>query len=128
MSTADGGDRVYCRECGAEIRRASEICPECGVRQRPTGVPALETALDGRNPLVAAVLSAIFPGLGHVYAREIERGVLFAALFLAAGVSLFFLVGIVLVPAVWLYAIYDAARAAQRRSREPPRPPGASEA
>jgi TM2 domain-containing membrane protein YozV len=117
MSTEDG-DTVYCRECGAEIRREAEICPECGVRQRPPpSSPAVEAAFDGRNPLVAAILSAVFPGLGHVYAREIERGIVVAVAFLLAGASLFFVVGIVLVPAIWLYAIYDAAKAAQRRDR-----------
>lgn len=123
MSTAEGPDTVFCRECGAEIRRAAEICPECGVRQRPPPSSAVEGALDGRNPLVAAVLSAVFPGLGHVYAREVEMGLFFAVSFLLAVFSLFFVVGFVLVPAIWLYAIYDAAKSAQRRDEELSGPP-----
>lgn len=112
-------DWVYCRECGAEIRRAAEICPECGVRQRPPPTsPAVESILDGRNPLVAALLSALFPGLGHIYAREIEMGLFFAVSFIIAVLSLVVLIGIVLVPAIWLYALYDAAKSAQRRDDE----------
>lgn len=116
MST-ECSETVYCRECGAEIRRAAEICPECGVRQRPPP-SAVEGLLDGRNPLIAAVLSAVFPGLGHIYARELARGLFFAVSFVFALLSLLVLVGVVLVPAVWLYAMYDAARSAQRRDEE----------
>jgi TM2 domain-containing membrane protein YozV len=109
-------DTVYCREYGAEIRRAAEICRECGVRQQSAlPAPAAADLLDGRNPLVAAVISAFFPGLGHVYAREIEMGLFFAVSYLLALLSLLVTIGLVLVPAIWLYALYDAAKAAQRR-------------
>lgn len=119
MSKADVEETVYCRECGAEIRRAAEICPECGVRQRsPPSSPAVEELLDGRNPLIAAVLSAIFPGLGHIYARDIDTGLFFGVAFLLAVLSLTVLIGFVLVPAIWLYAIYDSAKAAERRDQE----------
>ncbi|WP_136715437.1 zinc ribbon domain-containing protein [Halorientalis salina] len=112
-------DWVYCRECGAKIRRAAEICPDCGIRQRPPPTsPAVESVLDGRNPLVAALLSALFPGLGHIYAREIETGLFFAVSFILAVLSLIVFIGIVLVPAIWLYALYDAAKSAQRRDDE----------
>lgn len=119
MSATDDEEPVYCRDCGAEIRRAAEICPECGIRQRPPPTnPAVESALDGRNPLIAVLLSALFPGLGHVYAREIEMGLFFAVSFVLSLLSLTILIGIVLVPAIWLYAAYDAAKAAQRRDDE----------
>ena len=119
MATEKEDDWVYCRECGAEIRRAAEICPECGVRQRapPSSVP-VASLLDGRNPLVAALLSALFPGLGHVYARDIDTGLFFAVSFILAVLSLLVAIGVVLVPAIWLYAIYDAAKAAERRDQE----------
>lgn len=119
MSTEDDSDMVYCRECGASIRRAAELCPDCGVRQRPPpSSAAAQTLLDGRNPLIAALLSALFPGLGHIYARDIDTGLFFAVSFLLAVFSLLFVVGIVLVPAIWLYALYDAAKAAERRDNE----------
>ena len=84
---------------------------------RRAAAPAVEDALDGRNPLVAVLLSALFPGLGHVYARDAGTGLFFAVSFLSALLSLF-VVGVVLVPAIWLYAAYDAAKAAERRDRE----------
>ncbi|MFT4884914.1 MAG: TM2 domain-containing membrane protein YozV [Natronomonas sp.] len=119
MTKVESETTVYCRECGAEIRRAAEICPECGVRQRsPPASSAVESLLNGRNPLVAAVLSAAFPGLGHIYAREIDTGLFFGVAFLLAVLSLTVLVGFVLVPAIWLYAMYDAAKSAERRDAE----------
>lgn len=119
MSESDDAAAVYCRECGAAINRAAEICPECGVRQRPPPAsPVGSAVLDGRNPLFAAVLSAIFPGLGHVYARDIDTGLFFAVSFLLAVFMILFVVGLVLAPAIWLYAMYDAAKAAERRDDE----------
>jgi TM2 domain-containing membrane protein YozV len=118
-ASAEDDALVYCRECGERIRRAAEICPECGVRQRPPPPSSVvDSLLDRRNPLVAALLSALFPGLGHIYAREVETGIFFAVAFLFAGLSVLVLVGIVLAPAVWLYAVYDAAKTAERRDEE----------
>lgn len=128
MSDAPGGpgrrergpDEVFCRDCGAVISDEAEICPDCGVRQRPpprsSVDSALEDVLDGGNPFVAAVLSMLFPGLGQIYNRELERGILFIVAMLVAFVSVFALVGFVLVPAVWLYGIYDAYTRAERRT------------
>lgn len=118
MSPEDDPDPAYCRECGAEIHRAAEICPECGVRQRPPPSTAAESLVDGRNPLVAALLSVLFPGLGHLYAREIETGLFFAVAFVLAVLSMVVAIGFVLAPAIWLYAIYGAAKAADRRDEE----------
>lgn len=119
METEAQGEYVYCRECGAEIRRKAEICPECGVRQRPPERSVVaETFLDGRNPLVAVAFSAFFPGLGHVYARDIDMGLFFAVAFICSVLLLFVGIGIVLVPAIWLYALYDAAKAASRRDEQ----------
>lgn len=100
-------------------QRSAEICPECGVRQRPVPTSAVTSGLlDGRNPLIAALLSVVFPGLGHVYARETDMGLFFAVAFVLAVVSLVVSIGIVLVPAIWLYAVYDAAKSAERRDEE----------
>lgn len=34
MASETGEDRVFCRDCGAEISERAEICPECGIRQQ----------------------------------------------------------------------------------------------
>lgn len=113
-------DHVYCRDCGSEIRARAEVCPECGIRQRPPPASSyLRTVVSGRSRLVAATLSAMFPGLGHLYAREFGRALGFAVAFVLALPTVVVLVGVVLVPVVWLYGVYDAARTAGRRDRRP---------
>jgi len=117
-----GPDEAFCRDCGAVIDARAEICPECGVRQRDPPQSSVDSALDdlfdGGNPFVAAVLSAIFPGLGQLYNRELERGLAFAVGFIVASVSVLVFVGFLLAPAVWLYAVYDAYTRAELRAEE----------
>ncbi|EMA01602.1 hypothetical protein [Haloferax denitrificans] len=117
-----GPDEAFCRDCGAVIDARAEICPECGVRQRDPPKSSVDSALDdlfdGGNPFVAAVLSAIFPGLGQLYNRELERGLVFAVGFIVASVSVMVLIGFLLAPAVWLYAVYDAYTRAELRAEE----------
>lgn len=116
-----GPDEVFCRDCGAVISERAEICPECGVRQRDPPRSSVDSTLDdvfqGGNPFVAAVLSAVFPGLGQIYNRELEKGIaIIVASFLAA-LSALVLIGFLLFPLVWLYAIYDAYTVADRQGR-----------
>jgi TM2 domain-containing membrane protein YozV/ribosomal protein L40E len=114
-----GPDEVFCRDCGAVISEQAEICPECGVRQRDPPKSSVDDAVEdlfeGGNPFVAAVLSAIFPGLGQIYNRELGKGLaVIVASFLAA-LSALVLIGFVLFPAVWLYAVWDAYTVADRQ-------------
>ena len=115
-------DEAFCRNCGAIISDRAEICPECGVRQRPPPNSSLDSTVDdllgGGNPFVAAVLSALFPGLGQLYNRQLEKGIVFVAAGMVAALSMIVVVGIVLYPAVWLYAIYDAYRVAERQESD----------
>lgn len=114
-----GPDEVFCRDCGAVISERAEICPECGVRQRDPPKSsvdsAIEDVLEGGNPFVAAVLSAIFPGLGQIYNREIEKGIAVIVASFVAALSALVLIGFILFPAVWLYAVWDAYVVADRQ-------------
>ena len=127
-----GPDEAFCRNCGAVISDRAEICPECGVRQRPPPNSSLDSAVDdvlgGGNPFVAAVLSALFPGLGQLYNRQLEKGIALVAAGMVAALSTIIVVGIVLYPVVWLYAIYDAYRVAERRESSGPSGPGRDDA
>lgn len=123
MTTIDD-DRVYCGDCGERIRREAEICPACGCRQLspPPSSVALDDLLEGRNPFVAALLSAFVPGLGHVYVRSVGTGFAFFVAFLLALGSLVVLVGVLLVPTVWLVAASHAYRTAKARAEQHRRP------
>ncbi|AFK18327.1 zinc ribbon domain-containing protein [Haloferax mediterranei ATCC 33500] len=117
-----GPNEVFCRDCGAVIDERAEICPECGVRQRDPPQSSVDSAVDdlfeGGNPFIAALLSALFPGLGQLYNRELERGLAFAVGMVVTTLSTVVFIGIVLIPAVWLYSIYDAYTRAELRAEE----------
>lgn len=118
-ASTPGESEVYCRDCGAVISQKAEICPECGVRQQSPASSMddlIEVLTNGENPFVAAVYSAILPGLGQFYNREPQKGAaIIVATFLAV-LSMLALVGFVLYPAIWLYAVYDAYVVADGRS------------
>ena len=116
-----GEREVYCRDCGAVISEKAEICPECGVRQQSPESSVddlIEVLTNGENPFVAAVYSAILPGLGQFYNREPAKGATIIVASFVAVLSMLALVGFVLYPAIWLYAVYDAYVVAD--GREPP--------
>jgi len=120
-SSTPGAGEVYCRDCGAVISENAEICPACGVRQQsPTSSMdgLIEVLTNGENPFVAAVYSAILPGLGQFYNREPTKGAAIIVASFVAVLSMLALVGFVLYPAIWLYAVYDAYVVAD--GREPP--------
>ncbi|SEO22299.1 hypothetical protein SAMN04487948_101180 [Halogranum amylolyticum] len=120
-------DEAFCRDCGARISAQAEICPECGIRQLPPPRSSVDSALgellEGGNPFVAAALSALIPGLGQLYNRELEKGLGFIVASLFAVLSAVIVVGFVLYPIIWVYAIYDAYTTAERAAvdRDGPR-------
>lgn len=77
-----------------------------------------------KNPIIALLLSFLFPGVGQIYNGQILKGAIilvayFGIIFLAIALS-FFLIGICLfvVPVIiWLYAMYDAYTSANKINR-----------
>jgi TM2 domain-containing membrane protein YozV len=65
-------DEVFCSSCGAVIKKAAEICPKCGVRQRePSG--------DYSSRWVTLLLLSIFLGslgVDRFYVGKIGTGIL----------------------------------------------------
>jgi phosphonate transport system permease protein len=67
----------------------------------------------GRNPLLAAVLSAILPGAGQVYMGDVSRGIsLFFVFGTALGTVLWFghLLWLTIPIFLWIWTIWDAYR------------------
>ncbi|HEY7535871.1 MAG TPA: DUF5683 domain-containing protein [Thermodesulfobacteriota bacterium] len=91
-----------------------------------------------KNPTIALILSAIFPGLGQLYNKQMPKGIALLALNLAVNlllikpleeltisrdspdkstlfiVSAYTVIGLIL----WIYAIVDAKRTADKINRE----------
>jgi len=101
----------FCSNCGNQIDEKAEICPKCGVRVMPP------VYTEKKSSGISAVLSAIVPGLGQIYNGQIGKGVLFfiASIFLA--LTIFILIGFILLPLFWIYNIYEAYSTAEKINR-----------
>ncbi len=69
-----------------------------------------------KSPGLAAVLSFFLPGLGQVYNGRIAKGLVLFVLgpLVFLGVLGWVVIGYVLFVPLWIYAIYDAYRTAER--------------
>ena len=72
-----GIDEVYCKSCGAVIKREAEICPKCGVRQM--NAPAAALAPSGKSRVAAAILAILLGGIGahKFYLGKIGMGLVY---------------------------------------------------
>ncbi|WP_224332236.1 TM2 domain-containing protein [Haloprofundus halobius] len=70
-------DTVYCRNCGEQIAAEAELCPNCGVRQRPP-----PSAVDDKR-LVAALLAILLGSFGahKFYLGRTKMGILYLLFF-----------------------------------------------
>lgn len=109
------GTQVLCGRCGALLPWPTAACSRCGA------TPAGFRPVARKSPLVAAGLSALVPGLGHVYLGRLPRGLgMFAAIggleFFGFDLDLTAIGALAGVPmelggvGLWLYGIADAYR------------------
>lgn len=65
-------DEQYCSSCGEIIKAEAEICPECGVRQRPP-------ASSGKDRTTAGIFALLLGGIGahKFYLGKTGQGVLY---------------------------------------------------
>ncbi len=109
----------YCSNCGAQIDEKAEICPNCGVR-----VLFPQVYQQNKSGALAAILSAIIPGVGQIYCGRGGRGVGILLL----NIFLFFLFGsaasqdpgsggpgffLLLMVLVYIWNIFDAHKLAR---------------
>lgn len=69
-----------------------------------------------KNPILAAFLSFLLPGLGQIYVGKTLFGLgLIVLTFIISTLAIFLIsfLGIIIYIIVWLYAIYDAYMSAQ---------------
>jgi len=108
-----GKSTMFCHNCGAVIDIKAEICPKCGVRQKAGGSGSGPSGLGGtyptgeKSPLVAAILSILFVGLGHIYVGKWKRGLVL----MAAAIILF--ITVIGWLAVLIAGAYDAYKLAE---------------
>lgn len=77
MADEEAGEgEKYCSSCGEVIKKEAEICPECGVRQKP--------ASNGdKDKVVAGILAIMLGGLGlhKFYLGQTGQGILYLCFF-----------------------------------------------
>ena len=101
----------FCQTCGEKININAEICPHCGVRV--AGVAVSEE----KSVALAAILSFLFPGLGHIYNGLAKKGVSFIVAYIISAVLIFLLIGFVLVIIVWIWALIDSIKTTEAINR-----------
>jgi TM2 domain-containing membrane protein YozV len=58
-----------------------------------------------------AIISAFFPGAGQIMKGEVGKGVGVMAMYVLSWLMCLLIIGFVLVPIVWVWAIYDSYNA-----------------
>ena len=94
----------FCQSCGKKININAEICPHCGVR---VSAPPVSQE---KNVALAAILSFLFPGLGHLYNGLTTKGISFIIAYIVSLVLIVLVIGFVLVFIVWIWALFDAIK------------------
>ena len=66
-----------------------------------------------KNAGLAAVLSALWCGLGQIYNGQIGKGILFMIIQFVNALLLFVLIGFITYPIMWIWGMIDAYRQAE---------------
>ena len=112
---------MFCNKCGANNEVTAKFCHGCGHAMsaaatapppphpgtmRAFSAPVLTLVASGKNPVLAAVLSALIVGVGQFYNGDVKKG----AIMLAGAVVL----GVASAGLLWLaVAIWSAVDAYQ---------------
>ena len=67
-----------------------------------------------KNPAAAAILLFLFMGYGQAYNTEIAKAVVFIILNALSIFLMFFIIGFVTMPILWVWSMVDAYRSAQK--------------
>lgn len=107
----------------ADVEQPSSAAARSALGTETDSVPApisisIDQASIAKSAGLAAVLSAIWPGLGQIYNGEVGKGVAIMVAQVINFILLFVLIGFLTGFAVWVWAIYDAYTVAERRLLE----------
>ena len=73
-------------------------------------------AINHKSTGVAVLLSLLLTGAGQVYCGRVGRGIAFFFAGLFSAMMIFVLVGLILLPIVWIWAAIDAGNLAKRQN------------
>lgn len=87
--------------------------PPTGHAEYPRGYFQPTTPVSLKNPGLALLASFFLPGLGQMVNGEQRKGVMFMVGTLVAAVWVVLLVGLLILPVVWVFSMVDAYRSAK---------------
>lgn len=108
----------YCPECNAELNSNAEICTKCGLIlpsttkfQSPSAPFTIPTPLriNGKNHILAAILTWIFMPVGYWYVKRLKRGIIVSLATLIIGSSIW-ITGTYIMVAIAIYDVYRLAK------------------
>ena len=135
---------MFCPECGASNDEDADFCRECGSKLNTNILKINKPTLNPekyKDPGLAGVFSAIFPGFGQIYNEELWKGIILfvIALFIAVpflsfiinnsavsryygdfytGLSFIFFLCVIPYVIVWLIGVRDAQKSAKRFNKQ----------
>jgi TM2 domain-containing membrane protein YozV len=71
-----------------------------------------------KNAGLAAVLSALWCGLGQIYNGQIGKGIAFMIIQFINALLMFIFIGFITYPIMWIWGMVDAYRQAEEINRE----------
>jgi len=96
------------------------MCPRCGVatqNSRDAGLAAMALTMNRKSPGTAMVLSVLFTGAGQAYCGRVGRGVAFFCAAVFSGILILAVIGLILLPIVYIWAMVDAYQLANRHNQ-----------
>lgn len=68
----------------------------------------------GVNPVLAAVLSFFYMGIGQIYNGQTHKGIAFLIAYSISWLLMNLWIGYLTTPILWIYGIYDAYKSAEK--------------
>jgi len=87
-------DEIFCSSCGAIIKREAEICPKCGVRQKPAPGFSLDVSTNWLTILLLSIFLG-YLGVDRFYAGKIGTGIL--KLITGGGCGIWWLIDVIFI-------------------------------
>ncbi len=78
----------------------------------------METSANTKNPVLAAVLSALLNGAGQIYNGQIGKALGIIGIQIVNGLLTFVIIGWLTFPIVYVWSIYDAYTEAKKLSEQ----------
>jgi len=116
IGTCVGCGKPICNECKIEVQEKN-YCKKCVVELSTKAKTGYGKALGiGRekSPGLAAVLSFFIPGVGQIYNGQLGKGIWLVIADVIFLLLSYFFIGIPFLFAIWIYAIFDAYKVAEK--------------